>query len=584
MLKYLLYLIIFLLLLIVYITYNKNHKKEMFIEMFTNNSQPTFIINNNTRNIVWFNQSFQIHFPNISKYESIDALKPVFLLKHIQISSKKNEWIANNTLLKNETGVVLSLTNKSDFKWWLDLPFPIAILTDHYEIEDENNHFKELIGKSQYKNNIEELRNLMEIATHNSNQEMILYSSDGVYPSRVWIIPFKTKNLIFIENRIEYIKLKNKAQESQHLQILGQLTSSIIHDFNNLLTCIYGFTEILEEKLPSDDNLDQIKTNVEQAKNLSDELLNFIKEKPIENQQIEPKKYIPKIKAMLQKLLGEKIKLEINANTSGFIRISETQLERILLNMVINSKDAMPNGGIFKINTSEQHIPTHIKVTEEKTLPPGVYYIIDVSDNGTGIAPENISKVFQSFFTTKIKGTGLGLTSCLKIAEHAGGTIKLTTSHKGTTFSIIIPLIKLSENDIKTLKKEQKTPENDIKIEEKEEKKTIILVEDEEPIRNLVKKSLQSQYIIHDFSDGKTALKAIKELDFDCLITDAVLPEIGGVQLAQATKEKNPEIKICIVSGYDLKSLSSELPPQTVYIGKPFTLKKLKETINNILQ
>lgn len=565
---------------LIYFIYNKNVKKEVFIELFEENSQPALIISNTTKTIIWHNKSFKNHFPGIKKYDSINALNPVFLLNHVQITSQKNEWIANNTQLKAETGIVLSLTNKCEFKWWLDLPFPIAILTDNYEIEDENEHFKELINKSQYKNNANELKNLMQITKHNKKQEIILYSSAGIYPSKVWITKYKNKNIVFIENRLEYIKLKNKAQESQHLQILGQLTSSIIHDFNNLLTCICGFTEVLEEQLPKDENISQIKNNIEQAKNLAQELLNFIKEKPLESKQTEPKVKIPKMKNMLQKLLGDKIKLEVNTNTAGYVKLSETQLERILLNMVINSQDAMPHGGTFKINTSEQHFSTHSKAEDGKILAPGTYYIIDVTDNGPGINPKHVKKVFHPFFTTKTKGTGLGLSSCLKIAEHIGGTIKMTTSHKGTTFSIILPLIRQLEPPKKSAEDSEKTDKNELN---RSEKQVIILVEDEEPIRNLVKKSLENQYDIYDFGDGKQALDAIRTTDFDCLITDAVLPEIGGVQLAQEARKKSSKIKICLVSGYDLKSINNELPKDTVYIGKPFTLKKLKETVDNIL-
>ncbi|WP_342262016.1 hybrid sensor histidine kinase/response regulator [Alphaproteobacteria bacterium endosymbiont of Tiliacea citrago] len=581
--KLLLFFLVSITIMLFYVFFNKNKKKELFIELFEDNNQPAFIINNKSKAIVWFNKNFNIHFPEILKHDSINKLNPTFLLKHIKISRKKNEWIATNTQLDEETGVTLSPSNKADFKWWLDLPFPIAILTSNFEIEDENDHFKELIHKSQYKNNINELKNLMEISKHNKNHEIILYSAEGVYPSKIWITPYKTKFIIFIENRIEYIKLKNKAQESQHLQILGQLTSSIIHDFNNLLTCICGYTELLEEKLPQDENLEQINENVKQAKNLSEELLNFIREKPIEKSQIEPKVQIKKMENMFRKILGSKIQLEITANTNGSIRLSETQLERILLNMVINSQDAMPKGGFFKITTNEILLSTRLKTENEKTLSPGKYYVIDITDSGPGIPPNLIKKIFHPFFTTKLKGTGLGLSSCLKIIEHAGGTIKVTTSNKGTSFSILIPLIEKETSKLNLKDIEKDAEKNNKEQESNQEKKTIILVEDEEPIRNLVKKALESKYIVHGYSDGKSALEAIKEMNFDCLISDVVLPEIGGIQLAKETLNKNKNIKICLVSGYDLKSINDQLPQEITYVEKPFTLKKLKEVIDKLL-
>lgn len=560
----------------------KRKKKSIFIDIFNENTQPAFIINKKTNIITWCNKSFNLHFPEIKLNDSIKKLNPLFFLKHIQIISKKNEWIANNTNLNHETGIALTLSNKVQLKWWIDLPFPTAMLNKNNEIEDENQIFKELINKSQYQNNIEEFKNIIELAKHNQKQEMILYSSEGIYPAKVWISPIEDKHLICIESRIEYIKLKNKAQESQHLQILGQLTSSIMHDFNNLLTCICGFAEVLEEKIPNDDNLKQIKTNIEQAANLSQELLNFIKEQPIENRHVEPHLYIPKIQNMFKKLLGENIKLEINCTTKGRIKLSETQLERILLNMVINSKDAMTSGGVFKILTKEEEIKRYTKTEEGKVLSPGLYFVIDVIDNGPGIPPQIINKVFQPFFTTKTKGTGLGLSSCLKITEHAGGTIKLTTSNKGTMFSIILPLFEPKEK-IQSTQKNENPKSTSANIEIKSTKK-IILVEDEEPIRNLVKKSLENQYTIYAFADGKNALEAIQTLNFDCLITDAVLPEIGGIKLAHAAKKKNPKAEIFLVSGYDLDTIKSEMPEGTIYIGKPFTLKKLKETIQSKLE
>lgn len=553
-----------------YLTLKQKNTKKIFIEITKDHFRPACIINKTTKKITWKNEQFTKYFATISKENNFSNLNLNVFFNKMNIENNGINWFVENFDLKSEKGLLFSPIEKLDPYTFLELPFAILILNKNNKIIRTNDTLENLISIDHYKKDQKLIKLILEQAK--TSKDIIWYTKEGLQPIKTSVKILNDEKIIFLENNLDNIKLKRQVQESQHLQILGQLTSSIIHDFKNLLTSICGFADSLSEEIPNDPSLKNIQQNIEQAANLLQELLNFIKSKPIENATIEPKNSLSKISSIIKSLLGGKIKLETNISTSGYIKMSDTQLERILFNMVLNSKDAMKDGGIFKINTSKKTFDQPFSYQENKQLAPGTYYIIEVSDTGAGIPLENSHKIFNQFFTTKEKGTGLGLTSSLSLTEHCGGGMTFSSSPKGTTFFIMLPYIEKKEeiHDPKAINKNQESYNN----------KTLILVEDEEMIRNIVKKTFSQEGLnVLDFDNGTDALKEIQKMNFDYLITDAVLPGVDGTKLANEAYRLKPDSKIFLVSGYDFETLKTNLTAKLQYISKPFTTKSLKQIV-----
>lgn len=555
----------------------KSEALSNFIDIFKQSQLPACVIDINGK-VIWYNQELRDHFPKHSKVGSnfSSIFNPRKILGHIEISSVGKSWVLNHVKINKNFGIIFIPEKPLDAHWWQDIPFPIGILTKTGEIEKANTALIALIGKDYSGKDFKNWAPKFDFseASLNKGQEILWHSDIGASAMLAWVKEYGNKRLVLLENRSEFIKLRNQAQEAQHLQILGQLSGSIVHDFNNLLTAIGGFADLLDTAVPNNEMIMEIKRNTQQASNLAQELLHFVKIKPREKGSVQISNFIKKMQLMLTKLLGENIKISINANEEGFAALSETQLEQIILNMTINSKDAMPEGGLFKIDLKKESIEKK-RVAKTFILEPGKYFVLRISDTGEGISKQNISKIFSPFFSTKIKGTGLGLASCMRIIQHIGGAIDVKSS-AGVTFYIYIPEI----NNVSIRKnEEEKAFQGPIVL------KKLILVEDEATIRNLAEKSLtQEGYQIHAFGDGKEAMEALKKNSYDGLVTDAVLPSIDGIKLAHKAKKLYPKMPILMVSGYSMDDLAAKMPTGVEFLPKPFTLKNLKDKVNKVFQ
>jgi len=409
-------------------------EKEEFTMHFQSFFLPVCLINNSGK-ILWCNKTFIAKFDNLKNFYFKETFNPEKIMDEVIATKNNTSWKLQHINIKKNFAVIFSKIKEDEIKWWNDLPFPTALINKNNEIEEANSNFNKLIDT--YKNLSQLIKNFGKAK---SGKELLWQTKAGLAPILTWIKPYKDQKIIFLENRIEIIKLKNQAQESQHLQVLGQLSCNIIHDFNNLLTAIYGFTEILETSIPNNEMLIEIKRNAKQASSLAKELLNFVKEKPNELKIVNPGEFLKKSQKMLQKLLTENVNLEIIVETNKLIEISETELEQIILNMVLNSKDAIKDQGKLSIHLSKKTFKDATKINSISSLEKGDYIIIKIQDTGSGISKENINKVFTAFFSTKQKGSGIGLSSCLRIIQHAGGGIDLKSSTKGTTFIIYLPV------------------------------------------------------------------------------------------------------------------------------------------------
>lgn len=584
-------LIVSLFSAIIYIF--KTHQQEkVFQTALLNIKLPTCIINEKGI-IEWTNLYFQEEFKNLhNKHQTFEELFNIknmfnqcFVLENGKI------WKLEYFNIDENFGIIFKPARKEPINWWNNLPFPVGILNQNMEIESANLSLQSILGDDYESKTLIELAPEFDLkqAQHINGQELLWHSKVGIIPVTTWVHVYDDKYVLILENKIEFIKLKNKAQEAQHLQIMGQFASSIIHDFNNLLMAISGLSDSLESIIPKNETLNLIKENTHHASNLANELLNFVKNKERESQVCDAAQFLNSRLGMLQKMLGSQIEIEISAKYDGLIELSPTQLEQIILNMAINSKDAMIQSGNkknkFKITQKKVKFLEKTKI-RSAWLEPGAYFAIEISDNGEGIDADNIKKIFSPFFSTKEKGVGLGLASSLQIVQHAGGTIDFSTSNLGTKFIIYLPIkAQVREKEQTKILAQSVETHNQADTD-------IIFAEDEEVILSLAKKALmQEKYIVSGHSCGQDALNAMKENPkTKVLITDAMLPDIDGITLAQKAQQINKEIKIIIISGYSYDSLWPNIKQQldninnVYYLGKPFTLKTLKMKINQIME
>jgi PAS domain S-box-containing protein len=378
-------------------------------------------------------------------------------------------------------------------------------------------------------------------------------------------------------------KIEERLREFQKMEALGRLAQGITHDFNNLLTVILGNTEILLRMTkpgdPSYERLRLIFEASEKASSLTNQLLTFSKSKSISSINFNPNTLINKVGIFLSRILGEKIKLNLLLNPDvACINASPDQIEQVILNLAINSRDAMPEGGSLTISTEN----VEFKESEIKLKPwvkPGKYVLIKVSDTGKGIPEEIIDRIFEPFFSTKEKGSGLGLSIVYGIVRQSGGHINVESKlGEGTTFRIFIPA---SEEKTDYLIK----PESREKMFKKRGAR-ILVIEDDPNVLEFIKDVLESSgYEVLTASTGEEGIEiAREERELDLLITDMVLPKINGLETAKEILKYSPKTKVIFISGYPSNKINEIFGSKNfVFLQKPFTPSTLLEKIDDLL-
>jgi PAS domain S-box-containing protein len=378
-------------------------------------------------------------------------------------------------------------------------------------------------------------------------------------------------------------KIEETLREFQKMEALGRLAQGITHDFNNLLTVILGNTEILLRMTkpgdPSYERLRLIFEASEKASSLTNQLLTFSKSKSISSINFNPNTLINKVGIFLSRILGEKIKLNLLLNPDvACINASPDQIEQVILNLAINSRDAMPEGGSLTISTEN----VEFKESEIKLKPwvkPGKYVLIKVSDTGKGIPEEIIDRIFEPFFSTKEKGSGLGLSIVYGIVRQSGGHINVESKlGEGTTFRIFIPA---SEEKTDYLIK----PESREKMFKKRGAR-ILVIEDDPNVLEFIKDVLESSgYEVVTASTGEEGIEiAREERELDLLITDMVLPKINGLETAKEILKYSPKTKVIFISGYPSNKINEIFGSKNfVFLQKPFTPSTLLEKIDDLL-
>jgi len=375
-------------------------------------------------------------------------------------------------------------------------------------------------------------------------------------------------------------------RQAQKMEAVGRLAGGIAHDFNNLLTVIMGYSHVISAELglshPLHGKIEETQKACERATMLVRQLLAFSRKQPVEPKVLILNHVVANVEGMLQRLIGSDIRLVITLDpTDCHVRADQGQLEQVLMNLVVNARDAMVKGGVLTIETAPAEI-TKGPVYHVKPLPPGPYVRLSVGDTGIGMDRETQSHIFEPFFTTKEegKGSGLGLSTVFGIVTQAGGGIDVTSRvGQGTRFDIFFPRIAAAPYPAEQAS-EMGQPRRGTE--------TVLLAEDDSSVRTLVRDELRKLgYCIIEAKNGMEAsLLATQQIrSVDLLLTDIVMPGMGGRELAQHLTALKPDLRVLFMSGYtdDVGILTGLKEGTTKFLQKPFTPASLAQTVRRLL-
>ena len=385
----------------------------------------------------------------------------------------------------------------------------------------------------------------------------------------------------------EHKQLEAELRQAHKMEAIGKLTGGIAHDFNNLLVAIIGYAELLELELAEDspflNYVAQIKNAGDRAAGLVSQLLAFSRKQVLVARVIDLNELLTKMEKMLAPVLGEDILLECRLNDEPLAVLADSgQLEQVVINLVTNARDAMLQSGTLVLETSLVHLePTSLE--EGMRLSPGPHAVLAVTDTGTGISSQVLTNIFDPFFTTKEqgKGTGLGLSTVYGIVKQSGGDIVVESEPgQGSVFRVYLPI---APKAVEPQTGDELRPPASTR----QASETVLLVEDEAAVSGLVERILRREgYQVHVASNGveAMALVAAEGLRPDLLLTDVVMPEMGGPELARHLAPALPEMKILFASGYTDDALvhRGALADGVDLIQKPFAPRDLLKRLHNI--
>lgn len=390
----------------------------------------------------------------------------------------------------------------------------------------------------------------------------------------------------------EHRDLEIQFTQAQKMQAIGQLAGGIAHDFNNVLTAMTGFCEILLERHPEDDpdhqELQQILQSANRAADLVRQLLAFSRKQTLRPQIVDVSEVISDLSGMLNRSLGETVQVRIEYGRDLHpVRVDTGQLEQVIVNLTVNAGHAMKGEGVVDVRIFNKTVSTPIEQAHD-TMPAGDYVVIEVEDTGYGIPPENLAKIFEPFFTTKDvdEGTGLGLSTVYGIVRQTDGYIFVdSTVGKGTTFSLYFPPV--DGVDTKALQDNKKQPDL-FELVDLTGTATILLVEDEDPVRMFGSRALSAKgYQVIEAESGDKAWSIVQQqgAEIDLIITDVVMPGMKGPDMVALVRGIIPDIKVIFMSGYaeDVIPEGIENDPTIHFLPKPFKLKDLTYKVKEVL-
>ncbi len=417
-------------------------------------------------------------------------------------------------------------------------------------------------------------------------------ADDSVFPVEVLLTSVKKEDRMILHvvwrDITERKRLQSELMQAQKMEAMGKLTGGIAHDFNNLLVAILGYTDLLDKELPQDGEakqfVEQIRLSGKRAATLVRQLLAFSRKQVLRPKLIDLNEIIAELEKMLKPILGEDIRLMTRLDDKPlYIEADPGQLEQVVVNLATNARDAMAHGGALVIETRQVTLDED-SIGENLHLDSGDYAVIAVVDTGRGMDQSHIDQIFEPFFTTKDmnKGTGLGLSTVHGIVKQSGGDIVvLSELDKGTVFKVYLPLTH-----------ERPQPKHAVHAamapQCNQKDQTILLVEDEKAVSGLIEAVLRREgYRIIVAANGLEAMAVVeaRNLKPDLLLTDVIMPEMGGPELAKRLVERMPDIKVLYSSGYTDSALTQRgaLEDGVELIQKPFAPEDLVTRVQELL-
>ncbi|SPF81340.1 ATP-binding protein [Pseudoprimorskyibacter insulae] len=389
-----------------------------------------------------------------------------------------------------------------------------------------------------------------------------------------------------LNDATELKTLEAQFVQGQKMQAIGQLAGGVAHDFNNLLTAISGHCDLLllrhDQGDPDYGDLIQIHQNANRAAALVGQLLAFSRKQTLQTELIDLRYTMSDLTHLMNRLVGEKVTLTFDQQPMlPRIRADKRQLEQVMMNLVVNARDAMPDGGNITIKTDELVLKEELH-RDNATVPPGKYVRLQVSDEGCGIAPSKLTQIFEPFYTTKRtgEGTGLGLSMVYGIVKQSGGFIFVDSKlDQGTVFTLLMPAQIRSDAPEKPQAPPQVAPSPD-----GPQSGTVLLVEDEAPVRAFASRALRLRgHSVIEADSAEAAMQLMEDagLHVDVVVTDVVMPGMDGPTWVRLAREARPNLKVIFVSGYaeDVFNATDGDVPNSVFLPKPFSLQELTETV-----
>lgn len=383
----------------------------------------------------------------------------------------------------------------------------------------------------------------------------------------------------------ERARLEAQLRQAQKMEALGQLAGGVAHDFNNLLTAILGHVELAQEQAERGSMvavaLEQIGRAGQRAAALTRQLLAFSRRQPVRPELLNPNRVVEEMELMLRRLLGETITLELRLSATGYVRADAGHLEQVVMNLVVNARDAMPEGGRLTIETADALIESPGALPNDP--PPGAYVVCAVADTGVGMDAATLDRLFEPFFTTKPpgRGTGLGLSTVYGIVKQAGGHVRVASDvGQGTTFRVFLPRVELPDRP--------PAPPAPLRPVHSAER-TVLVCEDEEPVRALACEILRrGGYRVIASGSGAEATRGAAAHDgpVHLLVSDMILPDGDGRHVAATLRRRYPDLRVLFISGYtaDVIERHGELEPDVEFLEKPFTPSQLLQRVRALLE
>jgi len=390
---------------------------------------------------------------------------------------------------------------------------------------------------------------------------------------------------VFAENVTERKQLENQLRQAQKMQAIGQLAGGVAHDFNNLLTVVEGQVEMMLSEVPLSGGLRHRLEAVEKAAHLAStltrRLLAFSRLQVLQSKVLDLNVVIAGMSQMLSRLIGENIEMTFLPGADlGRVKADPSQIEQVLMNLVVNARDAMPEGGRLTIETHNAHLDATYP-RQQAIVERGDYVLLVVSDTGRGMDGETQARIFEPFFSTKQpgQGTGLGLSMVYGVVKQSGGYIWVYSEPaKGATFKIYLPRVTDCVDETATV----------VSVSSPRGKETILFAEDEESVREIVSSFLESKgYQVLTAADGVAARQIAESHkgEIDLLLTDVVMPKKGGHELAEDLRRTLPHLKVLFISGYtgDFVVRNAIVESGAAFVQKPFSMQSLAKKVREVI-